>query len=113
MSLTLLPIQDWKPTFDNWFLVISGIMAFLNFITNMWSACKIWKTFNLNMAPYLMIFLDAGSCAISGLGTGIVTILYLADIDLYNQIGCSVLVFGYYVSNFLGQMIYSLLSITR
>ncbi len=94
------------------FLLTEGIICIVGSVCNLGSAVRIWKTFNLNLAPYFIMFIGSCYTCIASLGS-LFAIIHLLVFGNEKRFWCAGLVVPNSVAALLASGILGLLSVLR
>ncbi len=94
------------------FLIFMGLFSMIGIVCNLACSIKIWKTFNLNLAPYLIIFIGSTYTCITSFGT-VIAVGHLLIYKIQNAFWCSFYASQNPSAALLGSCILCLLSVLR
>ncbi len=95
-----------------YFLLVESIVCFAGFTINLWSALKIRRTYNLYLAPYLILFLGA-CCNCSALLANFSTIVYIGFSENQSKFWCANFVAQTSGAYFVGSVMLAIVSVLR
>ena len=98
---------------SDWFSILTILIEILGVASNAWSAYRIWHTFNVKVALYLILFLDSCVCVLRlsvSLLSVFISIIYPAFLD---RTGCNLILDGLIYAQVGGCIVLSLISLLR
>ena len=104
--------QGQSAFLNPYFQLTCSCVCLIGFMANIWCAWKIRNTYNLNLAPYLILFIGA-CCSGSGLLANFAIIAYIGLSGNQTRFWCTNLVAQTAVAYLVGSVILGIVSVLR
>ncbi len=100
--------------FPNWILCLLGLIGILGLLTNIASLIMVCRKFNIHIAMYFTLVMDAGTNILLFSSLTIMTLIFtFGPPSVYGPLGCASLFATVFIPSFLGPLCVAFLSTLR
>ncbi len=107
--------MDTLNSLDNMYevLIVTATLGSIGAVANLRSGFRLWQTFNIRLALYLILFVDSIIMVASYIVTSLASMLFLLGALDRNRFWCNVMMSTFIVCQSISACMLSLLSILR